>query len=70
MTTRMFSTEARNPGLCPPCSGFMVQEWFWFYAFSDLPFQGVRCVMCGEILDPLILKHRDQRAARPLSPTL
>ena len=63
MMTRMVSTEASDAGLCPRCRGLMVQE-----RFEDLPgdfggrhFQGVRCVNCGEILDPLILEHRNQR---------
>lgn len=42
---------------CPRCSGLMVREWFYDF-HGDMPFQGARCVMCGEILDSLILEHR------------
>ena len=42
---------------CPRCSGLMVREWFYDFQ-GDMPFQGARCVMCGEILDSLILEHR------------
>jgi hypothetical protein len=40
---------------CLRCGGTMVedkfyspQDWFW----------GLKCVLCGEIIDPLILKNR------------
>jgi hypothetical protein len=63
MMAGMVSTEASDAGLCPRCCGLMVKE-----RFEDLPgdlggrhFHGVRCVNCGEILDPLILEHRTQR---------
>jgi uncharacterized protein with PIN domain len=63
MMARMVSTEASDADLCPRCKGLLVQE-----RFEDLPgdfggrhFHGVRCVNCGEILDPLILEHRTQR---------
>ncbi|HEV8243751.1 MAG TPA: hypothetical protein VGQ07_07135 [Nitrospirales bacterium] len=63
MMTRMASAEASDAGLCPRCSGFMVQERFDDFpgGVAGLPFQGVRCVNCGEILDLLILEHRNQR---------
>jgi hypothetical protein len=63
MMTRMASAEASDDGLCPRCSGFMVQERFEDFpgGFAGPPFQGVRCVNCGEILDLLILEHRNQR---------
>ena len=57
MTTRMVSTEASDVGMCPRCSGLMVQERFDDFC-GGLPFPGVRCVNCGEILDPLIREHR------------
>ena len=60
MMAGMVGTEARDGDLCPRCSGLMVDERY--YGFCDgLPFQGVRCVNCGEILDPLIRAHRYQR---------
>jgi hypothetical protein len=33
----------------------------WCYFYGEWPgerFQGWRCMMCGEIIDPLILHHR------------
>ncbi len=48
---------------CPRCQGKMVYE-----IFEDLQddtghinFDGWRCVICGEILDPLILSNRQAR---------
>ena len=66
--SRMVSAETSDAGLCPRCSGFMVQEWFDDLQrdFYGLHFQGVRCVNCGEILDPLILEHRYQRPEQDL----
>jgi hypothetical protein len=61
MMTRMVGTEASDDGPCPRCSGLMVDERFYDFA-GDRPFQGVRCVNCGEILDPLIRVHRYQRS--------
>jgi|GEM_PF-2788065 len=63
LMTKMASAEASDAGLCPRCSGFMVQERFEDLPgdFAGLPFQAVRCVNCGEILDLLILEHRNQR---------
>lgn len=61
MLTGMVGSEANDGGPCPRCSGFMVDERYYDFA-GDRPFQGVRCVNCGEILDPLIRVHRYQRS--------
>jgi chromosome condensin MukBEF ATPase and DNA-binding subunit MukB len=48
--------------ICSRCGGVMISEDFsnitnevapWFYA-------GWRCLYCGDIIDPLILRHRRQ----------
>jgi hypothetical protein len=41
---------------CSRCSGLMVAEWY--QDLSDYTAQ--RCVQCGEIVDPVILKNRGQ----------
>jgi hypothetical protein len=46
---RIQSTER-----CPRCSGLMVAEWY--QDLSDYIAQ--RCVQCGEIVDPVILRNR------------
>ena len=40
---------------CPRCKGFM--RWDKFYHNGEF-FEGWRCLICGEILDPLIYFHR------------
>jgi hypothetical protein len=39
---------------CPRCSGLMVAEWC-----EDLSdHRAQRCVQCGEVIDPVILRNR------------
>ncbi len=39
---------------CPRCNGLMVAEWC-----EDLSdYRAQRCVQCGEIVDPVILRNR------------
>lgn len=47
--TRIHSTDR-----CPRCGGLMVAEWC-----EDLSdYRAQRCVQCGEIVDPVILRNR------------
>jgi hypothetical protein len=41
---------------CHRCNGIMANERF--YGAGD-PFWGWRCLLCGEILDPLIWENRN-----------
>jgi DNA-directed RNA polymerase subunit RPC12/RpoP len=44
---------------CPRCGGLMVVERFEDLCdLGQLYFYGSRCVICGEILDPMILRNR------------
>ena len=43
---------------CPRCSGHMIFEKF--YGFQEQYF-GWRCIICGEILDQVILENRVQQ---------
>ena len=50
---------------CPRCRGYMMQD-----DYLDLQdeagqcrFVAWRCLICGEVLDPVILKHRNARPA-------
>lgn len=43
-----------NRGRCPRCSGLMVDEWY--QDLSD--YRAQRCVQCGEMIDPVILRNR------------
>ena len=49
---------------CPRCGGLMVSEQC-FDLFSDnghLDFPARRCVQCGELVDPVILRNRRLRS--------
>ena len=45
---------------CPRCASLMIGEKF--YDLQDdtgrFSFEGLRCLVCGEILDPLIVENR------------
>jgi hypothetical protein len=45
---------------CPRCHNLMVEETFvdWETSPSVSSFTGWRCLICGEILDPIILQNR------------
>lgn len=43
---------------CERCGGLMVSEKFYDLLDSQIDFRGYRCLVCGEILDAMILKHR------------
>ncbi len=44
---------------CPRCQGTMVVDHFVDLATSgEIWMPGWRCLMCGEVIDPLILKNR------------
>ena len=47
-------TSIHNTDRCPRCSGLMVDEWG--QDLSDHRAQ--RCVQCGEMIDPVILRNR------------
>lgn len=48
---------------CPRCNGLMITERFQDLEddTGHLDFQGWRCLFCGEILDPVIVKNRANR---------
>jgi uncharacterized Zn finger protein len=52
---------------CTRCGSLMVEEIYYHDGDS---FAGLRCVMCGEVVDPEILKNRaeslgDKRLRKP-----
>jgi hypothetical protein len=49
---------------CNRCQRWMVNEKYYG---AGLPFWGWRCVCCGEILDPVILKNRNNLLKIPLA---
>ena len=55
MAVRDKSDRKKNGKNCQRCNGRMAFEKF--YGQNNV-FFGWRCVMCGDILDPVILLHR------------
>jgi methionyl-tRNA synthetase len=53
---------------CPRCDGFMIEDRFIDLQDDTgaLTFEGLRCLQCGEILDPVIVNNRQARPARPM----
>jgi hypothetical protein len=41
---------------CHRCHGWMVMERYYG---PGMPYWGLRCLSCGEILDPVILENRN-----------
>ncbi len=61
-------TELVGVARCSRCGGFMVTEQC-FDLLSDsghLDFLARRCVQCGELVDPIILRNRRLRLLRGL----
>ena len=52
-TAQSFAT-IHSTDRCPRCSGLMVAEWC--EELSNYTAQ--RCVQCGEVIDPVILRNR------------
>jgi len=50
-------------GHCPRCSGFMVITSFeeWGTGTMTQMSPAWRCVLCGEVIDPIIVANRRQR---------
>lgn len=47
---------------CPRCEGRMVREQFEDLLDTCLRFIGWRCLICGEILDDVVLMNRQSAA--------
>ena len=47
---------------CPRCTGLMVFERFSAKTASDAVYgyDGWRCVVCGEVIDEIIIKNRNR----------
>ncbi len=45
---------------CQRCNGLMVEDHCYDYLEGGKPFnvQTMRCICCGNIVDPLIMQHR------------
>jgi hypothetical protein len=52
---------------CHRCKGLMIRDSFVDLRDDTgrLTFEGWRCLNCGEVVDPLVLVHRDDTPAGP-----
>ncbi len=48
---------------CPKCGGLMNFETFVNVDVESIPwhYEGCRCIDCGEIIDPIILRNRARK---------
>jgi len=48
---------------CPRCKGMMALERFCdlYDETGQLCFMGWRCITCGEVIDPVIVRNRQHR---------
>jgi hypothetical protein len=61
-STQSDGSNRNGNGGCRRCGGFMVADRFydWLSDSGRLEFEGARCISCGDILDPVILAHRNR----------
>ncbi|MER3424334.1 MAG: hypothetical protein C4293_15045 [Nitrospiraceae bacterium] len=55
MKAQQFRIRKKGASGCLRCGGLMVAE-------HSVEFTGRRCVICGDLVDPFILRHRHERA--------
>jgi hypothetical protein len=53
------SAIAHEP-MCTRCGGFMVTDFYMdlLFCIGETKFAAQRCVQCGEVVDPVILRNR------------
>jgi hypothetical protein len=54
------SSSAPHESTCTRCSGLMVTDFYMdlLFCIGETVFAAQRCVQCGEIVDPVILRNR------------
>jgi hypothetical protein len=58
--THTTSSEASHKSTCARCGGLMVTDFYMdvISCIGETEFVAQRCVQCGEIVDPVILRNR------------
>ena len=53
-------SEASHKSTCARCGGLMVTDFYMdlLFCIGETEFAAQRCVQCGEIVDPVILRNR------------
>ena len=54
------SSAAQHESMCTRCGGLMVDDFCMdlLFCIGETEFAAQRCVQCGEIVDPVILRNR------------
>jgi hypothetical protein len=57
------SSAGHHESTCARCCGFMVNDSYLdlFNNVGESKFSAKRCVQCGEVVDPVILRNRGAR---------
>jgi hypothetical protein len=57
------SSAVQHGSTCPRCRGLMVQDFCLDVLgnMGESEFAAKRCVQCGEVIDPVILRNRGTR---------
>ena len=52
---------------CQRCQGYMISDHFMdlLNASGEIDFEGWRCLNCGDITDPVIMRHHQFAASAP-----
>jgi hypothetical protein len=52
---------------CQRCHGFMISDHFMdtLNVSGEMNFKGWRCLNCGDIVDPVIVRHHQVEASAP-----
>ena len=58
--TKFFNlaTNPNQPGYCRRCNGLMVREDCFDLLDSQIELAALRCIQCGDLVDPVILRNR------------
>lgn len=64
--TAPLSPSLQQESICSRCGGFMVHDCCMDFLNSagELAVTARRCVQCGEIIDPVILRNRQVQSTR------
>ena len=64
------SSVIQRESTCSRCGGLMVSDFCMdlLNSTGELEFAAKRCVQCGEVVDPVILRNRGTRHELPLTP--
>ncbi len=61
--THRLSSLVQQESICSRCEGLMVSDFCMdlLNSAGELKFAALRCVQCGEVVDPIILQNRRLR---------